>query len=213
VPAPAGASDTPGQLRPDAPEAEKAGDLPVSKVAVNPNASQGAAHPSVPLVAATRSEALAPVDTPPSAPAVPGSVPEQIVSAVVPLHGRGDGRHEVTLELRPDDLGIIRVEVTVEQQTVHLTLHAAEPATGRLLSAALHELRTALTDAGLTAGQLGVGVDGGGGAGQRRTFADHGDADLHRSGRPGRRGAAITDEPPPVRPLRPAAAGRLDLFL
>jgi len=171
----------------------------------------GAPAQVVPLVAANRSDTLAPVDAPPAAPAATATVPEQIVSAVVPLHGRGDGRHEVTLELRPDDLGIIRVEVSVEHQTVHLTLHAAEPATSRLLSAALPDLRAALADAGLTAGQVGVEIDGGGSAGQRRHSADSGDRDLRRP-RTGRHTPATT-EPEPVLRFRPAASGRLDLFL
>jgi flagellar hook-length control protein FliK len=157
------------------------------------------------------------VDAPPinevTAPAARVTAPpvhEQIVSAVVPLHGRGDGRHEVTLELRPDDLGIIRVEVTVEQQTVHLTLHAVDPATGRLLAAALPELRTALVDAGLTAGHVGVGPDGGGGAPARHQLGEPdrpGGRPARRADRDGNAGAT------PVRTTRPAPAGRLDLLL
>jgi hypothetical protein len=165
----------------------------------------GAPAQVVPLVAANRSDTLAPVDVPPAPPAAPATVPEQIVSAVVPLHGRGDGRHEVTLELRPDDLGTIRVEVSVEHQTVHLTLHAADPATSRLLSAALPDLRAALADAGLTAGQVGVGVDGGGSAGQRR-----------HSRPPAASEPRLPDtrRPTSTIPTRPTAApGRLDLFL
>src|SRR5207244_450076 len=132
-----------------------------------PGELQPPAPPAVGPPAARPAEAIAaPADTAPAA--TPEAVADQIVSAVVPLHGRGDGRHEVTLELRPDDLGAIRVEVSVEHQTVHLTLHAAEPATGRLLSAALPDLRSALADAGLTAGRIGVGPGGGSGAGQRR---------------------------------------------
>jgi flagellar hook-length control protein FliK len=149
---------------------------------------------------------------PATAPAAnPVALADQIVSAVVPLHGRGDGRHEVTLELRPDDLGAIRVEVSVEHQTVHLTLHAADPATGRLLSAALPDLRSALADAGLTAGHVGVGPggDGGTGVGAR---SSHGDSLPGRRAVPGGTDGARRDTEP-VRTLRPAAAGRLDLFL
>jgi hypothetical protein len=136
----------------------------------------------------------------------PPTVHEQIVSAVVPLHGRGDGRHEVTLELRPDDLGTIRVELSVERQTVHLTLHAVEPATGRLLSAALPELRSALADAGLTAGHVGVGPGGGGGADGRRPSAP-----VRRPDRTQLAGQAERNSPVPT--VRPAGPGRLDLFL
>jgi flagellar hook-length control protein FliK len=146
-----------------------------------------------------------------ASPALPATVPDQIVSAVVPLHGRGDGRHEVTLELRPEHLGAIRVEVSVEQQTVHLTLHAADPATGRLLAAALPELRAALAEAGLTAGSIGVGPDGGGGTGARRPNA----SDETSERRPGGRGRR-TDEPEPsaaVGTVRRSTTGGLDLFL
>lgn len=160
---------------------------------------------SAPLsAAAVRTEAARPVDAQAPTPMAPPAVPEQIVSAVVPLHGRGDGRHEVTLELRPEDLGPIRVEVSVEQQTVHLTLHAAEPATGRLLSTALADLRAALADAGLRAGHLAVSPDGGGAPG-RRTRPEPAPAD--------RAPRHDSTTPEKLRLHRPNAAGRLDLLL
>ena len=165
-------------------------------------------HVDVPALAplptaVVRTEAALPADAPAPPPLAPPAVPEQIVSAVVPLHGRGDGRHEVTLELRPEDLGPIRVEVTVEQQTVHLTLHAAEPATGRLLSSALAELRTALADAGLRAGHVAVSPDSGSGTG-RRSRPEPPQTETTR-------GDSTTPER--VRTVRPSAAGRLDLLL
>jgi flagellar hook-length control protein FliK len=189
----------PGQESPVAPE----NFVPESRVPVKP-LPRIDAPASVPLPApVARAEATLPVDAPAPAPAAPPAVPEQIVSAVVPLHGRGDGRHEVTLELRPDDLGTIRVEVSVEQQTVHLTLHAAEPATGRLLSAALADLRSALADAGLQAGHLAVSPDGGGATARRPR---------PETPLPERRSATSTT-PETVRRSRPAASGRLDLLL
>lgn len=211
---PASAVPPVDRLPVDDPAADHADGGPAPKAAdraAAPRDPLGAPTQVVPLVAANRSEALTPVDAPAFASAAPATVPEQIVSAVVPLHGRGDGRHEVTLELRPDNLGTIRVEVAVEHQTVHLTLHAADPATSRLLSASLPDLRSALAEAGLTAGQVGVGLEGGG-AGQRRHPTEGGDGDLRRPVGGGRRVTAI-DEPVPVRTFRPAAAGRLDLFL
>jgi hypothetical protein len=157
--------------------------------------------------AAIRAEAPIPVDAPAATPVAPPAIPEQIVSAVVPLHGRGDGRHEVTLELRPEELGTIRVDVSVEHQTVHLTLHAAEPATGRLLSAALADLRSALVDAGLQAGHVAVSPDGGSGPGRRSRTQAESEPDLPGRATP----AAAVPATNPV--VRPAAAGRLDLFL
>jgi len=178
--------------------------VPARPAAKTPDAV-GPAAPSAPAMAPARTEAPAPTDGPAGAPVLPPTVADQIVSAVVPLHGRGDGRHEVTLELRPEELGAIRVEVSVEHQTVHLTLHAAEPATGRLLSAALPELRSALADAGLTAGHVGVGPGGGGGAGHRRA------SPVRREERA--TPAGQTTPMSPVRTVRPAAAGRLDVLL
>ena len=197
--APAGAA-SPGAAPPAAGEPERPSG-PETPTNVAPLAAAilrtGAARPM---------ESSAPVATS----VVPPAVHDQIVSAVVPLHGRGDGRHEVTLELRPDELGAIRVEVSVEHQTVHLTLHAADPATGRLLSAALPELRSALTDAGLTAGHVGVGPGGGGGTGGRRPTGD--DTETNRRGRTGRRHDDTTAASA-ARTTRPAPAGRLDLLL
>jgi flagellar hook-length control protein FliK len=207
---PAGA---PERGTPDLPAPAPAEGLPAPKIAAAATAPAASSHPAMPLVAPAPAEAPAPVDAPAATPTAPPSVSEQIVSAVVPLHGRGDGRHEVTLELRPEHLGTIRVEVSVEHQTVNLTLHAADPVTSRLLSVALPDLRAALGDAGLTAGQIGVGLDGGGGTGQRRHTAENGDGDVRRPGTARGRGSSVTNEPEPIRPVRPAAAGRLDLFL
>jgi flagellar hook-length control protein FliK len=85
------------------------------------------------------------------------SLPDQVVSVVEPLRHRGDGHHELTLDLRPPELGPIRVEVTIEGGTVHLSLHAGDAATGDLLHQAMPDLRAALAEAGLVAGHLGVG--------------------------------------------------------
>jgi flagellar hook-length control protein FliK len=177
--------------------------LPERRVGERPLPRADVVAPAPLPAVAVRTEAARPADAPASAQVTPPAVPEQIVSAVVPLHGRGDGRHEVTLELRPEDLGPIRVEVSVEQQTVHLTLHAAEPATGRLLSSALAELRTALADAGLRAGQLAVSPDSGSTTG-RRSRSEPPQTETTR-------GDSTTPER--VRILRPSAAGRLDLLL
>jgi flagellar hook-length control protein FliK len=177
----------------------------------------GSAAAALSFPTPARAAATASADVTASTPVLPPNVPDQIVSAVVPLHGRGDGRHEVTLELRPDHLGAIRVEVSVEHQTVHLTLHAADPATGRVLAAALPDLRAALADAGLTAGHVGVGPDGGGGTAQRRPAAPGESAER---GRPRRGTSAGADRTDPVRTdpvrtdsVRTAGAGRLDLLL
>ena len=194
-----------------APHGEPAAASAPSRPAAKSLDAAGPAAPAAVLLNPGRVGETAFPDVTAGSPALPATVPDQIVSAVVPLHGRGDGRHEVTLELRPEHLGAIRVEVSVEQQTVHLTLHAADPATGRLLAAALPELRSALAEAGLTAGSVGVGPDGGGGTGARQPNA----SDEPSERRPGGRGRR-TDEPEPpaaVGTVRRSTTGGLDLFL
>ena len=149
----------------------------------------------------------------PRPPASTADVADRIASAVVPLHRRGDGRHEVTLDLHPDDLGAIRVELSVEHQTVHLTLHAAEPATAALLARALPDLRSALADAGLQAGHVGVGPGGGDGAAPRRNPDD---AARSRSTERGRRtgaGAVPALAGVGAGSGPTTAAGRLDVLL
>jgi flagellar hook-length control protein FliK len=189
-PKPRGQEDPPGYRIPEKPVPEVAAPAPTPW----PGAT-------------TRAEAPIPADAPAAAPPAPPAIPEQIVSAVVPLHGRGDGRHEMTLELRPEELGTIRVDVSVEHQTVHLTLHAAEPATGRLLSAALADLRSALADAGLQAGHVAVSPDGGSGPGRRSRPQTEPAPHL-----PGKT-TPTTAVPATTPVLRPATAGRLDLLL
>jgi flagellar hook-length control protein FliK len=199
-----GSADDP--LNPPHPVQE---DSPEHRIPGKPVPEVTAPAPTPWPAAVARAEAPLPADAPAAAaPVAPPAIPEQIVSAVVPLHGRGDGRHEVTLELHPVDLGTIRVEVSVDHQTVHLTLHAAEPATARLLSAGLAELRSALADAGLHAGQVAVSPDGGTGTGRRsRPQAD---------AEPGSPGRPTPTSPVPASTtsiVRPVTAGRLDLFL
>ena len=133
-------------------------------------------------------------------------VVDQVVSVVEPLHHRGDGHHELTLDLRPAELGPIRVEVSIDQGTVHLSLHADEASPGTLLHQAMPELRAALEEAGLVTGRLGVGPgDREGGRPPAQSLPTEGDEPT--AGRPN--GAAAAAIRPPAAP----AAGALDLLL
>ena len=81
------------------------------------------------------------------------------------------------------------------------------PATGRLLSAALADLRSALADAGLRAGHVTVSPDGGNGTGRRSRPQDESETRLPDKATP-------TSAMPATTPIvRPATPGRLDLFL
>ena len=124
---------------------------------------------SAPVVAATPAApqvlkpeiVKGPVAPPPPPPATPV---EQVVRAVAPLRQLADGTHSILLELRPADLGVVRVELSLAGGVVHLGLQADTEGTSQLLRAALPELRAQLDNAGLVAGRLDVDD---GSAGQR----------------------------------------------
>lgn len=124
---------------------------------------------------ASAPQATAPLSGPASA-GTPGAAPapavvDQVVEVIQPLIRMEDGSDEVILELRPADLGTVRVEVRVEHGVVHATLHADQDSTADLLRQSLPDLRTALAEAGLQPGDLGCGHGrnaGQGGASQDR---------------------------------------------
>jgi hypothetical protein len=63
----------------------------------------------------------------------------------------------------------VRVTVSLQDGVVHLAMRGDQAGTDDLLRSTLPELRAALVDAGLSAGDLGVGHDGQHGhAGERR---------------------------------------------
>jgi flagellar hook-length control protein FliK len=133
-------------------------------------------------------------------------VMEQVVSVVEPLRQRGDGHHELTLDLHPAELGAIRVEVSIDRGTVHLSLHAEQASTGTLLHEAMPELRAALEEAGLVPGRLGVGSGDREGGRPPAPFRPA-EGNEPRAGRP--QAAAVAA----IRPPTASAAGALDLLL
>lgn len=124
--------------------------------------------------------------TPPVAPA---AVAQQLVEHVSPLVQGPDGTHDLTIELRPATLGLVRLEVTLEDGTLHVRVHAEDPASRRLLAQSLTDLRTALTDAGIDAGRLDVGDPGG------RHDPSGGAPGDHAPGRPTVPPASASDAP------------------
>lgn len=130
------------------------------------------AVPSSPT-AAVRVERPEIVSAPVAAPALPDPV-EQVVRVVTPLRRLGDGQHDLVLELRPADLGAVRVELSLDKGVVHLGLRAEVEQTNQLLRAALPELRQQLDAAGVMAGRVAVDADAGSGARQWRTAPEDG---------------------------------------
>ncbi len=110
-----------------------------------------AAPPPAPATPAAASAPAAPVTAPPP------PVVDQLVGHVTPFIDGPDGSHEITIELAPAELGRVRLRVTLDDGMVHVRLHADDPASRRLLARSMSELRHALTDAGVHAGDLDVG--------------------------------------------------------
>lgn len=141
-------------------------------------------------------------------PAPPTPV-EQVVRAVAPLRKLPDGTHHVTLELRPADLGVVRVELSLDHGMIHLGLQADTEGTSQLLRAALPELRAQLDTAGLLAGRLAVD-DGQFGRDTQGQPSWRADADARRA----RRDEAETPpEDPAPTAYSSSAYGQIDVLL
>jgi flagellar hook-length control protein FliK len=141
-----------------------------------------------------------------SAPQAP--VAEQVVSVVAPLARQADGSYSVSLQLHPADLGAVRLELHVADGTVSVALHADSTAGRDVLAGHVSDLRSALADAGLTAGSVDVS-GGDGSAYQPPQWAapsrpTHQDDDT---------GAELPTPAVPLPEPPPAVAGSLDLRL
>lgn len=194
-PAPAPASEPPAvdasRPAPAAPTSEPGADIVAAAAAAPAPAATGGAT------------AMAP-------PAAAPAVAQQLVEQVTPLVEGPDGTHELTIELRPATLGRVQLEVTLEDGVLHVRVHAEDPASRRLLGQSLGDLRTALADAGISAGSLDVGDPGtGGGA----PTADRGAGD--RPGPHAGDGAPAPTRPTGTTTVRPLPDGRtaLDVLL
>lgn len=137
------------------------------------------------------------------APAAP-AVPEQLVSLVSPLRRSPDGTHRMSLQLRPEELGEVTVDVRVLGTQISLHLRADVSATTDLLRASLADLRLELEAAGFDAGSLDVGADG--------REAPHGDDD-RRAHRPEPAGAATSVATAALTAPTPTPAAGIDIRL
>ena len=68
------------------------------------------------------------------------------------------GRTEARLHLEPPDLGAVRIQMVMDQQSLSLRFHAGNDATRALLEASLGELRDNLSQQGISVGQMSVGL-------------------------------------------------------
>jgi flagellar hook-length control protein FliK len=109
------------------------------------------------------------VGVPPETP-TPTSVPGQVIRAITLQWRQGVG--EARIQLQPEHLGHVTVNLRVEGGTVTATLRAETQAVSDQIQAQQHQLRTALEQQGLTLGRLLVRVDPEGRRQQRAPWHD-----------------------------------------
>jgi flagellar hook-length control protein FliK len=96
------------------------------------------------------------VDTP-ARPQVEQPVAEQVATKVTSLRLDEDGRHEVTLDLHPAELGSVGVDVVVDAGRVHVSIRAEQSGAAELLRSSIDELRRLLAEQGLDVAGCEVG--------------------------------------------------------
>lgn len=203
-----------GNRQPDASEPVVA--RPAPPVAPPTDAPRDGAAP---LAAAASTSATVAVEAPSNVAAPARSeapaLPDQLVRVLTPLRKGPDGTHRVAIQLRPDDLGEVQVDVRVRGNEIALTLRADLAGTTDLLRSTLSELRAELEAAGFRAGDLDVADhQAHGGPGREVDDPTRG---RNRSNRPAAevlpdRTADPTPGAPPT-PVRDTGANNLDLRL
>ena len=132
-----------------------------------------------PLPVAAAPTAAPVVESPaPLPPAAPPAPAVQVATGLAPLLEGPDGAYTMSLQLYPEELGSVQVEVSLRGGEISLALHAPDEAAREVLRAALPELRTHLESTGLTA----TGVSVGDGRTDQRTGRDATDRTATRPG-------------------------------
>ena len=114
-----------------------------------PDPAQNAPQPPPAMHVAPASAAAPAHAAPPTGPAAgpAAHVTRQVFPEVTSLVTRGDGTHRITLTLKPEALGEVRVVMTVRDGAVHVRLAAGHEAQQSLLEGS-HELSRLLESAG-----------------------------------------------------------------
>ncbi|OMH23520.1 hypothetical protein BKD30_11325 [Tersicoccus phoenicis] len=207
----------PGASASAVPAAPDAGARPVA--GTGESASAGPSATAVPVIGApvigapVIGSAVAGSGTAPSTPApLPSGDPllyAQLGRALGALRTAGEGRHELTVAVHPDDLGPVTVRARIEGGTVRIELFAPTDAGRDAVRSALADLRRTLAETGLTAdldlSDRSAPQDGWG------SRPDVPDDDSGRAGGTGR-AAAATEPTPTGTPLTGRARGRLDVL-
>ncbi|GAA0609568.1 hypothetical protein GCM10009547_09580 [Sporichthya brevicatena] len=119
----------------------------------------GAAPAAAPTSATS---AVAPAAAPASATPAPPTLAAQLAAPITAVHQRGaEGTHVLSVDITPEELGPVRVELELRDGTVELRLAGQSEAARDALRAALPDLRRALEAAGIGTGSFSLGGDGG----------------------------------------------------
>lgn len=123
-----------------------------------------------------------------------------------------NGKREARIELKPDHLGHLRMEVATDKQAVHVRITAELPAAKEMIEAHLHDLKAGLSNHGLQIDRFEVSLAGGANGGRQGASGGRETKKAPRGFAGGSiRGAAATTEP--VAPLPSATKDRaVDCF-
>lgn len=166
-----------------------------------------ATAPAAPQAAPTLSATSVSTPAPPPVPVPPPH--HQVITAMSPLLRRADGSYTVAINLEPEQLGKVTVQLHLQAGQVAVSLQAADASARELLRDNLNALREQLEQQGVKAGQLDVG-DGSSSAGHSQSSQGEAHAADNRI-RGSRIAAAGPDETgSPDSSLRESTTGRTD---
>ncbi len=99
---------------------------------VLPNTSTATQTPAAPPTSPPV-QVSAPLVVQEAAPVQAPSIPDQVFGEITGLTSRGNGTHRITMKLQPEQLGEVRVVLTLREGTVHVRLAAGQEARAALL--------------------------------------------------------------------------------
>ena len=220
--------DTSGSVLPDAvaealsSNAATGGEAPAPSAVASPSAP-ATVPADVAVAAAVETLAPVPATTPAAATAVDPTAaaeaaaaaeldiptpPQQIAEALRDVRRLADGSHRLSLQLYPEELGVVQLEVAVRDGQLHLRAATELESTRRLLTASLPELRGQLAEAGVSAGSLEVGAETAGGD---RSARDGSPDTAQSASHPSSPAPASATTEATTSTSTPTAAGRLDV--
>ena len=100
-----------------------------------------------------------PAPSAPSGDSAPLTPAQQVAAALREVRQLTDGSHRLSLQLHPEELGAVQLEIALRDGRLHLRAVAETEATRGLLTNSLPELRGELNEAGVATGSLEVGAD------------------------------------------------------